>query len=72
MEENEIIGDVSKGIRTRLSLKNECKFVVCLSQIEPKNIKKAPKDENWIIVMQVKINQFQINEIWQLVPRPKD
>nr|GEU95342.1 Gag-Pol polyprotein [Tanacetum cinerariifolium] len=30
------------------------------------------KDESWIIVMQEEINQFIINDVWELVPQPKN
>jgi len=72
VKENEIIGDPSKGIRTRLSIRNECQFAIFLSQIEPENIKEALSDENWIIAMQEELNQFERSEVWKLVPRPKD
>ncbi|GJR47503.1 retrovirus-related pol polyprotein from transposon TNT 1-94 [Tanacetum coccineum] len=40
--------------------------------IEPKNINEAPKDESWVIVMQEELNQFISNDVWELVPNPKD
>ncbi|GJS75211.1 retrovirus-related pol polyprotein from transposon TNT 1-94 [Tanacetum coccineum] len=40
--------------------------------IEPKNINEALKDESWIISMQEELNQFISNDIWELVPNPKD
>lgn len=49
--ENEIIGDNSKGVIIRSSIRNECHFVTFLSQIEPKNIEEVLKDEYWIHAM---------------------
>ncbi len=67
-----IIGDASRGIVTRYSLKNLCSYYAFLSQIEPKTIDEALGDENWILAMQEELNQFRRNEVWELVPKPKD
>ncbi|GJZ72833.1 retrovirus-related pol polyprotein from transposon TNT 1-94 [Tanacetum coccineum] len=40
--------------------------------IEPKNINEALKDESWVIAMQKELNQFITNDVWELVPNPKD
>ncbi|GKA53214.1 retrovirus-related pol polyprotein from transposon TNT 1-94 [Tanacetum coccineum] len=40
--------------------------------IEPKNINEALKDESWVIAMQEELNQFVSNDVWELVPNPKD
>ena len=68
----QIIGDTSKGVQTRSSFKNFCANAAFLSQIEPKCIDEALKDDFWIIAMQEKLNQFERNEVWKLVPRPSD
>ncbi|XP_070019333.1 uncharacterized protein [Nicotiana sylvestris] len=39
---------------------------------EPKNIKEALKDVDWITVMQDELHQFERNNVWHLVPRPSD
>ena len=46
IENNNIIGDASKGIRTRASIRNECQYVAFISQVEPKNIMDVLNDEN--------------------------
>ena len=43
-----------------------------VSLIEPKNITEAIIDEHWIIVMQEELNQFERNQVWELVDRPND
>ncbi|GJW98400.1 retrovirus-related pol polyprotein from transposon TNT 1-94 [Tanacetum coccineum] len=39
---------------------------------QPKNIKKAIKDESWTMAMQEELNQFVINDVWSLVPPTED
>ncbi|GJR33631.1 zf-CCHC domain-containing protein [Tanacetum coccineum] len=39
---------------------------------EPKNIKEAIQDESWTMAMQEELNQFKINDVWCLVPPPKN
>ena len=43
-----------------------------MSLIEPKNVKEAMTDSSWIIAMQEELNQFSRNEVWDLVPKPKN
>ncbi|GJU35567.1 retrovirus-related pol polyprotein from transposon TNT 1-94 [Tanacetum coccineum] len=43
-----------------------------LCKLEPKNINEALKDESWVIAMQEELNQFISNDVWELVPNPKD
>ena len=67
-----ILGDPSQGVRTRNSLRNLVSNLAFLSQIEPKNIKEAECDSSWLLAMQEELNQFERNDVWELVPRPKD
>ena len=48
---NLIIGDPSKGVTTRNSLRNICENLAFLSQIEPKNFHEAKFDEHWLLTM---------------------
>jgi len=41
-----IIVDISRGITTRGNVSNLCLHVAYVSQIEPKDVKEALKDEN--------------------------
>ena len=47
-----ILGDLSRGVTTRSSLKNTCEHDAFISQIEPKFFAKAENDESWIMAMQ--------------------
>ena len=38
--------------------------------IEPKNISKALKDDQWITAMQKEVLQFECNKVWELIPKP--
>ena len=70
--QDQIIGNPSIGVRTRSSFINICDNLVFISQIEPKKLNDAIVDENWVIAMQEELNQFERNEVWELVPRPND
>ncbi|GJS65654.1 retrovirus-related pol polyprotein from transposon TNT 1-94 [Tanacetum coccineum] len=41
-------------------------------KIEPKNVNEALGDESWLIAMQEELNQFIANDVWDLVPLPKN
>ena len=43
-----------------------------VSLIKPKNINEAIIDEHWIIAMQEEFNQFERNQVWELVDRRND
>ncbi|MGH2313455.1 hypothetical protein, partial [Streptococcus uberis] len=51
-----IIGDTSKGVTTRNSLRNVCNYSAFLSQIEPKTIDDAIIDKYRIMAMQEELN----------------
>ncbi|GKA69040.1 retrovirus-related pol polyprotein from transposon TNT 1-94 [Tanacetum coccineum] len=40
--------------------------------IEPKIVNEALGDESWVVAMQEELNQFIANDIWDLVPLPKN
>jgi len=64
-----IIGQIQKGVSTRNFVSNLCKHMAFLSQIEPKSVGEALKDESWIVAMQDELNQFTKSEVWTLVPQ---
>ena len=42
-----------------------------ISQIELKSFADAEKDESWIMAMPAELNQFERNNVWELVPKPE-
>ncbi|VFQ76060.1 unnamed protein product [Cuscuta campestris] len=58
-----IIGDIEKGVRTRNNY-NLCAHYAFVSQFEPKNVEDALKDSDWIISMQLELEQFERNKGW--------
>ncbi|OIV95547.1 hypothetical protein TanjilG_10935 [Lupinus angustifolius] len=69
---DKVIDDISMGVVTRNSLRNFCNFVAFVSQIEPKIVDEAIEDEFWGIAMQEELNQFERNNVWDVVPKSKD
>nr|GEW45161.1 retrovirus-related Pol polyprotein from transposon TNT 1-94 [Tanacetum cinerariifolium] len=56
----------------RSQSQNQSNFFCFISTIEPKNVNEALMDESWIIAMQEELNQFISNDVWELVPQPKN
>ena len=42
-----------------------------LSQVEPAKVEDALQDESWVEAMHDELHQFQKNDVWTLVPKPK-
>jgi hypothetical protein len=42
-----------------------------VSSIEPFRVEEALHDPDWVLAMQEELNNFKRNEVWSLVPRPK-
>jgi hypothetical protein len=68
---DQILGDISKGVTTRSRLANFCEHCSFVSSIEPFRVEEALQDPNWVLAMQEELNNFKRNEVWSLVPRPK-
>jgi hypothetical protein len=50
---------------------NFCAFYSFFSSLEPLSVEQALEDPDWIISMEEELNNFKRNEVWELVPRPK-
>ena len=80
MEKNhlfdEVIRELDEGRCTRDKQKvnyHELIRYVCYTyQTELKNVKEALLDEYWVGAIQEELEQFVRNDVWTLVPRPKD
>ena len=68
---NQILGDISKGVTTRSRLANFCEHYSFVSSIDPFRVEEALLDPDWVLDMQEELNNFKRNEVWTLVPRPK-
>jgi len=69
---DQILTDLNSGVQTRSRLRTFCAFYAFLSHIEPKNIYEALIDSDWISAMQEELHQFERNQVWHFVPKPKD
>ncbi|GJZ27676.1 retrovirus-related pol polyprotein from transposon TNT 1-94 [Tanacetum coccineum] len=66
-----VIGNLNQ--RTlRSQAQNQSNFFCFISTIEPKNVNEALTDDSWIVVMQEELNQFIANDVWELVPQPRN
>ncbi|GKA21485.1 retrovirus-related pol polyprotein from transposon TNT 1-94 [Tanacetum coccineum] len=66
-----VIGNLNQ--RTiRLQAQNQSNFFCFISTIEPKNVNEALTDDSWIVAMQEELNQFIANDVWELVPQPRN
>ena len=46
---------------------------LCLiSQVEPKSLDEACKDDHWIQEINKEVDQIVKNETWEVVPKPKE
>jgi hypothetical protein len=68
---DQILGDISKGVTTRSRLAIFCEHYSFVSSIEPFRVEEALQDSDWVLAMQEELSNFKRNEVWSLVPRPK-
>nr|GEU48569.1 retrovirus-related Pol polyprotein from transposon TNT 1-94 [Tanacetum cinerariifolium] len=66
-----VIGNLNQ-ITLRSQAQNQSNFFYFISTIKPKNVNEALTDESWIIAMQEELNQFIANDVWELVPQPRN
>nr|KAJ0223121.1 hypothetical protein LSAT_V11C200078420 [Lactuca sativa] len=63
--------DIDSRVVTHSATKNECLRASFLSIIEPKGIKDALQDADWVKAMQEDLAEFECNNVWDLVPTPE-
>ncbi|KAK2450481.1 putative mitochondrial protein [Trifolium repens] len=68
--EDLILGNKESPSKTRSAYQQSDSLLGLISMIEPKNVDEALTDDGWIVAMQDELNQFQRNDVWDLVPRP--
>ena len=49
-----------------------CMFSSFIYKIEPKTVKIALDHSDWLQAMQEELNEFERNNVWRLIPTPKD
>nr|GEX59477.1 retrovirus-related Pol polyprotein from transposon TNT 1-94 [Tanacetum cinerariifolium] len=66
-----VIGNLNQ--RTlRSQAQSQSNFFCFISTIKPENVNKALGDESWIVSKQEELNQFITNDVWELVPQPRN
>jgi hypothetical protein len=68
---DQILGVINKGVTSCSRIANFCEHYSFVSSIEPFTIEEALQDPNWVLAMQEELNNFKRNEVWSLVPHPK-
>ncbi|GJW16776.1 putative ribonuclease H-like domain-containing protein [Tanacetum coccineum] len=66
-----IIGELSRPISTRLQLHEQamfCYYDAFLTSVEPKMYKEALTHSCWVEAIQEELNEFERLEVWELVP----
>jgi hypothetical protein len=66
-----ILGDIKKGVTTRLRVANFCQHYSFVSSMEPFKVEDALYNPDWVMDMQEELNNFKRNEVWSLVERLK-
>ena len=66
-----ILGSIRRGVTTRSRLASFCEHYSFVSFLEPLKVDDALGDPDWVMAMQEELNNFTRNEVWKLVPRPK-
>ena len=67
-----ILGSLNDNMLLRSKALNVITYSCYLSQVEPKKVDKALEDADWINFMHDELHQFIQNDVWELVPKPKD
>jgi hypothetical protein len=66
-----ILGSIRRRVATRSRLKNFCAFYSFVSSLKPIKVEQAPEDPDWVVATQEELNNFERNQVWELVERPR-
>jgi hypothetical protein len=66
-----ILGSIRRGVTTRSRLKNFCAIYSFVSSFEPIKVEQALEDPDWVVAMQDELNNFERNQVWELVESTK-
>jgi len=67
---DQTIGNNESPRRTRSYFRPEESMIGLLSVIEPTTVDEALSDEGWVLAIEEELNQFQRNDVWDLIPKP--
>lgn len=67
---DKVIGDVEAPIKKRKHVRDEVSHLCYVSFIEPKIVNEALYDDSWINAMHEELEQFERNNVRELLPRP--
>ena len=67
-----VLGSLRKGVTTHKKLSNFCEYHAFVSCVEPQKVHEALDDEDWLGAMHNELNNFERNQVWELVPRPME
>eukprot|EP00253_Pinus_taeda_P026464 PITA_26464 len=70
--ETQILGEKEAVVQTRRTIIEASSYLALLSSTEPQNLNEACKDQCWVKAMNEELEQIEKNNIWELVPRPRD
>jgi hypothetical protein len=64
------LGALEKGVTTQSRLATFCRYDSFVSSLESVTIEHDLKDEDRMMAMQEELNNFERNQVWELVERP--
>src|SRR3989337_2335581 len=70
----QILGDIQSGriTRSKSCLDNFCEHYSFISSVEPLKVEDALKDPDWVNAMHEELHNFERNQVWTLVEKPKE
>lgn len=66
-----ILHDISRDVCTRSMVCSLHQLSTFISQVKPKIVGDTITYEHWLMIVHEELNQFERNQVWDLVPKPK-